>query len=156
MKNGLWDSIRGRLIVWFLVISIVPLGVFTYISYSNSKNTIEDVSIEGQKGIAQRLSVRFTDFVYFNSIFVAQSSLAPGIINGIKIRDNNEVMKRLKDYLSLNKYYEAMFWSDMNGKGFTTAGNEVDISDRDYFKAVISTQNQPYQRVSYQGLPAFR
>ncbi len=140
MKNNLWDSIRGRLIVWFLVISIVPLGVFTYISYSNSKNTIEDVSIEGQKGIAQRLSVRFTDFVYFNSIFVAQASLAPEMINGIKIRDNNEIMKRLEKYLPLNKYYEAMFWSDMNGKGFTTAGNDLDISDRDYFKAVISTQ----------------
>ncbi|HOO32294.1 MAG TPA: methyl-accepting chemotaxis protein [Thermotogota bacterium] len=57
----------------------------------------------------------------------------------IKSMEKNNYLPYLKE-LGKNSLYESVFVADLSGKAFTHAGKEADISQRDYFKEVLRTQ----------------
>jgi methyl-accepting chemotaxis protein len=135
VTNVVRGSLRTRLIVWFLILSLVPVIVVSMLAYFNSRSSLEGTYLRAldtyASSQADSISKWVEEIIHQLEIIAA----APGI----RSLKDDQIMPRIKSYVKLDPAWEMMFWADTQGKAHTTLDSWADIKDREYFQKVIST-----------------
>jgi len=130
------ESFISRLVITFLLLSIVPTAVMGLISYLNGKNTLQSTvglnmgSITRSNAIAVKNwidgEIKRLDFIKSHNSFQNPN-------------DREGILKRLKEVHQREPEYVTFLWAWTNGDYITMEGKGTNISDRDYFQKVRST-----------------
>ncbi len=105
-------GVGKSLLIWFLIISLVPLAIVTYINYMNA---FKSLTIVTQKSLLTTSELRVE---YINSFF---GKLQNDIIIQSKLHSNISFLKKLeRDYktsgFTLKKYIKSNRWEKINNK----------------------------------------
>ncbi|MCL6478091.1 MAG: Cache 3/Cache 2 fusion domain-containing protein [Peptococcaceae bacterium] len=127
-------SIKIKLIVLMISVLVLGLGGLSALNYFKTKqiliaNLEQSVSSQAKssaEGIGQWLDTRKAE------IYLMAGN--PLIVGG----KQEEAVPYLTAELQRNKAYEMFFVADGNGDSFNTANSPANISDRDYFKQVMT------------------
>ena len=125
---GRKGSLKTNLIVWFLILSLVPLSLLGYLGYSRFKSSLEDVNVKALSNLSYTQAEAIRNLLEEN---LSKLEMISG--------RTDLIMSRLEEYAKRNPNWESIFMTDNRGMGLTTNGTSIDVSDRDYFKTVMST-----------------
>ncbi|MGB9682055.1 MAG: PDC sensor domain-containing protein, partial [bacterium] len=128
-------SLKSRLILWFLILSLIPTIVVSLLAFTNSRSSMESTYLSALNTYATSQAESISKWVEDQKIQLQIIAAAPGI----RSLKDDQIMPRIKSYVKINPAWEMMFWADLNGKSHTTLDNWADIKDREYFQKVIST-----------------
>ncbi|MGC9064100.1 MAG: methyl-accepting chemotaxis protein, partial [bacterium] len=128
-------SLKSRLILWFLILSLIPTIVVSLLAFTNSRSSMESTYLSALNTYATSQAESISKWVEGQKIQLQIIAAAPGI----RSLKDDQIMPRIKSYVKINPAWEMMFWADLNGKAHTTLDNWADIKDREYFQKVIST-----------------
>ncbi|MGC8890723.1 MAG: hypothetical protein ACP5PC_08540, partial [bacterium] len=128
-------SLKSRLILWFLILSLIPTIVVSLLAFTNSRSSMESTYLSALNTYATSQAESISKWVEDQKIQLQIIAAAPGI----RSLKDDQIMPRIKSYVKFNPAWEMMFWADLNGKSHTTLDNWADIKDREYFQKVIST-----------------
>lgn len=131
------SSIKTKLTIAVLFISIISLGGLTYVQYSNARRSLlsgfehDTISLAKSYGdqIGLWLEVRKAEMRV-----LADSNI---IVNADG--DKDLITPQLVRVAEHNPLYVMIFYSDLNGDYFTSLGAQSNISDRAYFKRAMTT-----------------
>lgn len=135
MHLSISGSLKGRLVLWFLILSLVPTLTVSLLAFTNSRGSMESSYLSALSTYASSQADAISKWVEENIRQLQLVASAPGI----KTLKDEEIMRRLKEYVKTNPAWEMLFWADLNGKAHTTLDSWADVKDRDYFQKVIST-----------------
>jgi len=135
VTNVVRGSLRTKLIVWFLILSLVPVIVVSMLAYFNSRSSLEGTYLSALDTYASSQADSISKWVEENIRQLQITAAAPGI----RSLKDDQIMPRIKSYVKFNPAWEMMFWADTQGKSHTTLDSWADIKDREYFQKVIST-----------------
>ncbi len=136
IKLGKKSSIRTKLLVFFLLLSLIPaiaIGIFSFFSSQSNitRDTYNSLDKQGQiqaDSITSWLSERLQD----------AQTLAD--TNRVKTMDPVQAKSAIDGFNKIWGIYETIFVTDLSGVSIASSSGEVvDIADRQYFKDVIST-----------------
>ncbi|MBC7320707.1 methyl-accepting chemotaxis protein [bacterium] len=128
-------SLKTRLFVWFLILSLVPTIVISMLAFFNSRSSLESTYLSALHTYASSQAESISKWVEENIRQLQLVASAPGI----RTLKDEEIMRRIKEYVKINPAWEMMFWADINGMSHNTTDAWADIKDREYFQKVIST-----------------
>jgi len=133
--NVIRGSLKTRLIVWFLILSLVPVIVVSMLAFFNSRSSLENTYLSALDTYASSQADSISKWVEENIRQLEIMADAPGI----RSLKDDQIMPRIKTYVKHNPAWEMMFWADPEGRAHTTLDSWADIKDREYFQKVIST-----------------
>ncbi len=121
-------SLKSNLIIWFLIFSLIPFAVLAFVGYSKFRSTTEATYVKALQNLARTQAEDI-------SLILEENLLKLQMISG----RTDLIMSRLEEYVKKNYSWYDIFMTDNKGNGMTTKGSVVNISDKDFFKNVIST-----------------
>ncbi len=127
-------SIRTKIIAWLALSIMVLLIILGASIYVKTNNTIIPLTEEMSNEIVKASSGQIGEWVKSNSKemeFLANTDL-------VKSMDKKSIEPFLKQMKSHKEDVEMYFVADKNGDMWNTLGIELNISNRDYFKEIIS------------------
>ncbi|HPJ90033.1 MAG TPA: hypothetical protein PLO84_13030, partial [Thermotogota bacterium] len=130
-----FKSIKGKIIASFVSVIVVGLLILTVFVYLNVNGTIRKMVDNDSGEILEGRASQISEWLLKNKKAVEVISST----KTIKSMDFDTI----SDYLSerktvLGEDFETVFVSDSNGKSITDTNQSLDLSDRDYFKAIFS------------------
>ncbi|MBN1537701.1 MAG: methyl-accepting chemotaxis protein [Anaerolineales bacterium] len=135
-RKGLLNSINGKLIVTYLLLAIIPLIISGVIAYWFSQKALEEASSTQLEELSALQATSITEWVgtRVDNIKVMADSEA------IKSMDPQRITEMAEKYIKQWDEFEGFYVVGLDGKSiYSTQGEVVDISERDYFKQ--SSQN---------------
>ncbi|MTJ49098.1 hybrid sensor histidine kinase/response regulator [Dolichospermum sp. UHCC 0259] len=151
MGNSLFSSIRTQLIVSFLIVSLIPLLLLTFINKETTTTALTDNAKQALSAAANETTNRIDAFIDANLNAVRVEAILPGLASYLSLpptqRENSpeqrlatETLIRLsrKDMLNVLSY--ALL--DLQGKNVldtNTPDIGKDESSQDYFQKTIET-----------------
>ena len=128
------SSIRSKMLLWFGGTLGLLMALLGFITYSSIKSTIIPLTRDLGQEILKARSAEIGRLIqgYSNEVrtFAGFDLVRSGDFNAI----GRDLAKREK---TLNPDFEIMFFTDSKGRFITTKGAVGDVSDRDYWKAII-------------------
>lgn len=156
-------SLKAKLLIFGLCISLIPIAIITTISYFNARNTLKQQIMQDLTAIAEFKKAHVLEFleakkgrtIDFCSDGFIRDSLEK-INRGKSLRQDN--VTALNKHLSINKkpldpYIAAIEVVDMNGKVVASTNETMigrDVSDQEIYKrAIHAAYNNPYVSQPY-------
>lgn len=135
MHLNISGSIKSKLIVWFLILSLVPILVVSMLSFINSRSSINNTYLSALNTYASSQAESIGKWVEEN---IRQLQI---IANDPEVRTlrDEEIMPRLKEYVKINPAWDMLLWADLDGASHNTLDLRANLKDRDYFQKVVST-----------------
>lgn len=133
------DSLKSRLLVWFLVLSLVPTVTVSLLAVTNSRRSMQDSYLSTLDTYSTSQADAISKWIEENTNQIKLIASAPEIINGVKNRDSSAIISRLKEYVKINPAWEILFWTDASGNYETTLDAKGNVGDREYFRQAMST-----------------
>ncbi|MBB6062924.1 methyl-accepting chemotaxis protein [Thermosipho japonicus] len=132
-------TLRGKMLVFILIPSIVALigmGIIIYSQVkSSSVKTTENATTKLLYNTAKTFSEQINGLVAQIKTFAEQDD----VINVLKTGDWHDLFERkLKSQIADRPYLDMFFIAFPDGNSITTLDVSVNISDRDYFKKIIA------------------
>ncbi|WP_347273378.1 cache domain-containing protein, partial [Candidatus Kuenenia sp.] len=143
-------SIKSKLLIFALSISLVPISIITTLYYFNARNTIEKQTLEWLTAVAESKKVHILSFLDAKKSQVIDFSSDGYIRNNLKIiakrGSQGHVVNRLNKHLAADKkpldaHIEAIAILDINGKVVaSTSTNWIgrDMSGEEIFTNCVS------------------
>lgn len=105
LRRGRDLKIRTWLIIAFLSISLIPLFVVTYISYTNGKKALINEAVKSLTSIANRQSLEIETYIHEKELLVTTMTKDPTIIESIENFDTIFQKKGLQgaEYAQIEK-----------------------------------------------------
>lgn len=111
-KLGIIESVRGRLVLYFLLLLVIPLSAVTYIQYADEKQHLRDRALEQLSSIADTrkrnienwLSERTGDVSLLSKDVLLRDSLAALMKKG---KYEEEARRRGRDYTGLQTHLDS-------------------------------------------------
>jgi len=134
MKKFSFNSIKWKIIIWILIITIAGMGILTWYIFTNVKGTVsgllEETSAEVVKGRADELNKWLQTGV--KEIELLSNT------NTIQLME----LKYSSNYLFTNKeiigdIFEKLFVVQEDGVGITADYEDINFKDRDFFQAIM-------------------
>lgn len=157
---SLFRSIKIKLIIFSLCISLIPIAIITTLYYFKAKGTLKYQILEELKIIAESKSLHISSFMETNKVRISDFSTDGcireklGLIVYGKEAFRQETVTRLNKYLIKNKlpvyrrYLTAIVLVDKYGKVVSSTSEELigmDMADQELFKQAISKKyGEPY------------
>mgnify|MGYP001263125577 FL=1 len=135
MHFNISGSIKGKLIVWFLVLSLVPTIVVSMLAFVNSRSSINNTYLSALNTYASSQAESIGKWVEEN---IRQLQIIASDPEVRTLRDE-EIMPVLKEYVKTNPAWEMLLWADLDGASHNTLDLRANLKDRDYFQKVVST-----------------
>ncbi len=135
MHFNISGSIKGKLIVWFLVLSLVPTIVVSMLAFVNSRSSINNTYLSALNTYASSQAESIGKWVEEN---IRQLQIIASDPEVRTLRDE-EIMPVLKEYVKTNPAWEMLLWADLDGASHNTLDLRSNLKDRDYFQKVVST-----------------
>ncbi len=144
-----FKSIAARIVLMFTAILLLMNGIFFFVATYKSTSSLEESIVSAMTGITDRSSVVVSERVqnYFSALQAIRKHHYLQQIHLYK-RDINRLFTRMTQEQGHMDYIVA----DKTGAGYAGSGIELKISDRDYFKKVMSGQNavsEPFRSPFY-------
>lgn len=143
-------SIKAKLLIFALSISLVPISVITTLYYFNARNTIKKQTLEWLTAVAESKKIHILSFLDAKKSQVIDFSSDGYIRNNLKMitkrGSQGLIVNRLNKHLTANKkpldtHIEAIAILDMNGKVVASTSKswvEKDMSGEEIFTSCIS------------------
>jgi len=133
-----FKSIKWRIMTWILLISIVSLSVLTLFIYSRVNSTVDEIIISDALQIIEGRGEQISEWILKNAKGLEMMAGA----NAVQEMNINSGIAYLKEREQLiGNAYTAIFQIDTTGKGKYITGDALDLSDRDYFKKIMSGED---------------
>ncbi|WMJ79242.1 methyl-accepting chemotaxis protein [Clostridium sp. MB40-C1] len=134
VSTGKVKSLQKKIILIFSTSVIILLSIFTLIIYLQTINTITPLTTSMSNKIVEASSSQIGEWINGNIKEVTLLSET----NAVKSMDFTKVIPYLIDKKKNRKDYLMYFLADTNGNMVSTLNGRSNISDRDYFKDIIS------------------
>ncbi|MCF6149394.1 MAG: sensor histidine kinase [Candidatus Kuenenia sp.] len=143
-------SIKAKLLIFALSISLIPISVITTLYYFNSRNTIKKQTLDWLTAVAESKKVHILSFLDAKKSQVIDFSSDGYIRNNLKIimkrGSQSHVVNRLNKHLAVNKKtldtnIEAIAILDINGKVVASTNKNwigKDMSGEEIFTNCVS------------------
>ncbi len=132
--RGLKDSLKGRLLAWFLVIAFVPLGIIVASQQYTARKELTELGKNSMAALSRTLSAGVDNFLKETFSQIEAMAASPVFASGERDQISAELV-RLKSTLPAE--IELVFFAPPNGKAINSAGAEVDMSGRGYFRKAL-------------------
>ena len=108
----MFSSLRGRLVLILVVLSVAPLAVVTTIVSLQSFSALEQQSLDAQRETAQVIDAEITAFISErqNELFLL------GAVNGLGRTDTQQQRTLLSSLMSYDRAYERVILLDADGQ----------------------------------------
>ncbi|BAU26137.1 methyl-accepting chemotaxis sensory transducer with Cache sensor [Aneurinibacillus soli] len=130
-------SLKTKLLLVIIPLVILALAGVAWINHNKAKDFLESNFQDRAFIQLDRLSIKIKEWL--NQEQDRISNMATSY--DIRSADIQKQMPFLKNKLAEYAEYEMMFVADKKGNAFTTSGKEVNVSDRAYFKKIISGES---------------
>ena len=131
-----FKSIRTKLLASVLPVMLVGFLVFFGVSYKMASNMLEENAQTIGTGIGKQAALEIRRIFETNAVHLETMARSSSITNG----DAAARLAKLQDVKQNTEVFSNITYLDVNGVGFDSDGNEMDRSDRDYFKKVVQTK----------------
>ena len=123
---------------WILLISIVSLSILTLFIYIRIDNTVENIIIEDALQITEGRAAQISEWII-------KTSRGLEMMRGTKVLQQMNIDKGVSNLkereADIGEVFVAVFQVDTTGKGQYINGNPIDLSQRDYFKKIMTGED---------------
>ncbi|KLU64794.1 methyl-accepting chemotaxis protein McpC [Desulfosporosinus acididurans] len=133
VKTSFFKSIAGTLILWFLVLSLIPLFGISVFNYYTSKNNMTQDAIHNMNQTVTLTAGSLNDWLKEKMDVLNTIGKNPVFATG----DKAQIMAYLKRESEATPYAEELLWADESGQAVTSSGKTLTISDRTYFQSAL-------------------
>ena len=133
MKGIQMKSIQTKLTLSILVIFLVALGVLGGLNYWKARSIITENITADMAKQATMSAGDVGDWLASRKAEMTVISVAPAVLSG----DRAAIVPFLRNVAQANKVYDALGYALPSGQAVNSAGIELDLSDRDYFKQAL-------------------
>lgn len=139
----MFKSIKAKLMAVIILMVLGLLSLSSWLSYNQAHDILEEQILSGAEKEA-KLNAEVIETRLSELAKQLQSlALAPGLIE----MDWSEQSAILKTALTVHEDFEDLFIIDSTGAARTTAGEELDLADREYFHRLISSGKIVYSQL---------
>jgi methyl-accepting chemotaxis protein len=128
-------SLRGRLVLFFILVAAVPLtiiGVFSYLQSSQALMSMTRDGLGARRDAQHVFLTNWTQERYQDMESVAATAR-------VRTMDGASAQEVVDQYFDIFGIYETLLVVPPDGKSIAiTGGEQVDVSERDYFKIAIT------------------
>ena len=131
-----FKSIRTKFLVSVLPVMLIGFLIFFGVSYKMASNMlVENANTIGQ-GVGKQAALEVRRIFETNEVHLETLSRSAAILHG----DDATRLAKLQEVKQDTDVFSNISYLDVNGIGFDSDGNEMDRSDRDYFKKAVQTK----------------
>ena len=131
-----FKSIRTKFLVSVLPVMLIGFLIFFGVSYKMASNMlVENANTIGQ-GVGKQAALEVRRIFETNEVHLETLSRSAAILHG----DDATRLAKLQEVKQDTDVFSNISYLDVNGIGFDSDGNELDRSDRDYFKKAVQTK----------------
>ena len=131
-----FKSIRTKFLVSVLPVMLIGFLVFFGVSYKMASNMlVENANTIGQ-GVGKQAALEVRRIFETNEVHLETLARSSAILHG----DDATRLAKLQEVKQDTDVFSNISYLDVNGIGFDSDGNEMDRSDRDYFKKAVQTK----------------
>ena len=131
-----FKSIRTKFLVSVLPVMLIGFIIFFGVSYKMASNMlVENANTIGQ-GVGKQAALEVRRIFETNEVHLETLARSSAILHG----DDATRLAKLQEVKQDTDVFSNISYLDVNGIGFDSAGNEMDRSDRDYFKKAVQTK----------------
>lgn len=128
------NSIKTKLLVVMIPIICVALVVVSYLNHNKAKEFLEADFEELSYTQLEKIQMGLDNSLRIQIEKLKGFSFSSDLLNGDPIQQKNYIDRI---YSELPEY-SLIYVADETGKAITSAGTEVDVSDRDYFQKIMA------------------
>ena len=131
-----FKSIRTKFLVSVLPVMLIGFLIFFGVSYKMASNMlVENANTIGQ-GVGKQAALEVRRIFETNEVHLETLARSSAILHG----DDATRLAKLQEVKQDTDVFSNISYLDVNGIGFDSDGNEMDRSDRDYFKKAVQTK----------------
>ena len=131
-----FKSIRTKFLVSVLPVMLIGFLIFFGVSYKMASNMlVENANTIGQ-GVGKQAALEVRRIFETNEVHLETLARSSAILHG----DDATRLAQLQEVKQDTDVFSNISYLDVNGIGFDSDGNEMDRSDRDYFKKAVQTK----------------
>ena len=131
-----FKSIRTKFLVSVLPVMLIGFLIFFGVSYKMASNMlVENANTIGQ-GVGKQAALEVRRIFETNEVHLETLARSSAILHG----DDATRLAKLQEVKQDTDVFSNISYLDVNGIGFDSDGNELDRSDRDYFKKAVQTK----------------
>ena len=131
-----FKSIRTKFLVSVLPVMLIGFLIFFGVSYKMASNMlVENANTIGQ-GVGKQAALEVRRIFETNEVHLETLARSSAILHG----DDATRLAKLQEVKQDTDVFPNISYLDVNGIGFDSDGNEMDRSDRDYFKKAVQTK----------------
>ena len=131
-----FKSIRTKFLVSVLPVMLIGFLIFFGVSYKMASNMlVENANTIGQ-GVGKQAALEVRRIFETNEVHLETLARSAAILHG----DDATRLAKLQEVKQDTDVFSNISYLDVNGIGFDSDGNEMDRSDRDYFKKAVQTK----------------
>ena len=131
-----FKSIRTKFLVSVLPVMLIGFLIFFGVSYKMASNMlVENANTIGQ-GVGKQAALEIQRIFETNEVHLETLARSSAILHG----DDATRLAKLQEVKQDTDVFSNISYLDVNGIGFDSDGNEMDRSDRDYFKKAVQTK----------------
>ncbi|MCY7490572.1 methyl-accepting chemotaxis protein [Paenibacillus larvae] len=137
-KKRKWrHSIKIKLIVTFMVISLVPMITLSLITQNFTKTSAENRELENVQNLAKVIAENIDAWFQKRISFIEETiKKHPEFKKG----DKNQILSVLNTIGEVDNEVEVYSYTDRNGVNTSTTGQVSDVNDRNYYKKIKETK----------------
>ncbi|WP_369017734.1 methyl-accepting chemotaxis protein [Thermatribacter velox] len=141
-KTARKKSLKGKLLVWFLIFALAPLGALAYFSSQSFIKTLAEHEMTNYRAASQLLGKNLADFLGNTARAVAM--LAEDATLSANNVPSQKKLRKLEKLVSENPLYLAASLTDSEGKiAIDTQGVGIgqDVSGRDWYQEAVKRKD---------------
>ena len=128
-------KLRAKLILSFVIVSIIPMVLITAINSTNSYNNVINASYQINQDLASDIASEMNTLVIERENMLKALASVPEVYN----MNPNQQVGLLKSFVNANGDVSGMFITDLSGQQLSRdAGSLVNVKDRQYFKDILN------------------
>ena len=131
-----FTSIRTKFLVSVLPVMLIGFLVFFGVSYKMASDMLVENADTIGKGVGKQAALEVQRIFETNEVHLETLARSSAILHG----DDAARLAKLQEVKQDTDVFSNISYLDVNGIGFDSDGNEMDRSDRDYFKKAVQTK----------------
>ncbi|WP_315437596.1 methyl-accepting chemotaxis protein [uncultured Selenomonas sp.] len=131
-----FKSIRTKFLASVLPVMLIGFLVFFGVSYKMASNMLVENADTIGKGVGKQAALEIRRIFETNEVHLELLSGNEAILHG----DNAAKLVALQEVKQHTEVFSNVAYIGLDGIGLDADGNEIDRSDRDYFKKAVQTQ----------------
>ena len=131
-----FKSIRTKFLVSVLPVMLIGFLIFFGVSYKMASDMLVENADTIGKGVGKQAALEVQRIFETNEVHLETLARSSAILHG----DDATRLAKLQEVKQDTDVFSNISYLDVNGIGFDSDGNELDRSDRDYFKKAVQTK----------------